>query len=264
MTDHYRHVIKDVSSLIDYEANSRTHSPAQIEQVCRSIKEFGFTNPVLIDEEDTIIAGHCRVTAAKRLDMLSVPCVILEGLSEEQKKAYVIADNQLALNAGWDFDILKDEVESLTNVDFDIDLLGFDDDFLIGLTALEGESEPSMSEEQYTQKVDAPIYEPSDEKPNIEDIYNGEKTKELINEIENSSLSADEKAFLFSAAYRHTVFDFEKVANFYAHSSEECQQLMENSALVIVDFDKAISEGYVRLNDALSDLFESDKGDRVE
>lgn len=119
-----------VSDLIPYINNSRTHSDEQVNQVASSIKEFGFTNPVLIDDKGGLIAGHGRIMAAKKLGINEVPCVELKGLTEAQKKAYVIADNQLAMNSGWDLDVLKLEVQNLTELDFDLDLLGFDDDFM--------------------------------------------------------------------------------------------------------------------------------------
>jgi len=97
------------------------------------MREFGFTNPILIDDEGSIIAGHGRVLAARKLGMDEVPSITLSGLTKAQRKAYVIADNQLALNAGWNLDILKVEIEALTELEFDRDLLGFDDDFLSGL-----------------------------------------------------------------------------------------------------------------------------------
>lgn len=119
--------------LIPYVNNSRTHSDQQVQQVASSIKEFGFTNPILIDEDSGIIAGHGRLMAAQLLGLDEVPTITLEGLTEAQRKAYVIADNQLAMNADWDLDALKVEVDRLTELDFDIDLLGFDDDMLAGL-----------------------------------------------------------------------------------------------------------------------------------
>ena len=122
--------IKLVSELIPYANNSRTHSENQVSQVAGSIKEFGFTNPVLIDDKGGIIAGHGRVLAAKKLNMLEVPCIELSNLTAAQRKAYVIADNQLALNAGWDLDMLRVEVEDLQSMEFNVDLLGFDDDVL--------------------------------------------------------------------------------------------------------------------------------------
>ena len=118
---------KSTENLIPYANNSRTHSEDQINQVASSIKEFGFTNPVLIDEQGGIIAGHGRVMAAKKLGLAEVPTITLEGLTKAQVKAYVIADNQLALNSGWDFDILNLEVESLTEMGFDVSLLGLSD-----------------------------------------------------------------------------------------------------------------------------------------
>ncbi len=116
--------------LIPYVNNSRTHSDQQVQQLASSIKEFGFTNPILIDEDGGIIAGHGRLMAAQKLGLDEVPTITLEGLTEAQRKAYVIADNQLAMNAGWDFEALRIEVDRLSELDVDIDLLGFDDDFL--------------------------------------------------------------------------------------------------------------------------------------
>jgi len=122
-----------VMDLIPYVNNSRTHSDDQVMQVASSIKEFGFTNPILIDGDGGIIAGHGRLMAAKKLGLAMVPCIRLSHLTEAQRKAYVIADNQLALNSGWDIDILRVEMERLKELDFNIDLLGFDDDFLDSL-----------------------------------------------------------------------------------------------------------------------------------
>tara|TARA_R110000787_G_scaffold145573_1_gene259361 strand:+ start:362 stop:1564 length:1203 start_codon:yes stop_codon:yes gene_type:complete len=138
--------------IIPYINNSRTHSEQQVQQVAASIKEFGFTNPILIDGDSGIIAGHGRLQAAQMMGMDEVPTITLEGLTEAQRKAYVIADNQLALNAGWDLDALKVELERLGELDFDIDLLGFDDDMLAGLM----EEEPA---EGLTDEDDVPELE---------------------------------------------------------------------------------------------------------
>jgi DNA modification methylase len=135
MRDKYNLHHKRVADLIPYVNNSRTHSDEQITQVASSIKEFGFTNPVLIDEQDGIIAGHGRIMAANKLGLDEVPCIVLEGLTEAQKKAYVIADNKLALNSGWDIDLLKVELEGLNDLGFNLDLLGFSDDELNDLLA---------------------------------------------------------------------------------------------------------------------------------
>ena len=149
---------KDVDDLIPYVNNSRTHSDEQITQVAASIKEFGFTNPILIDENNGIIAGHGRLMAAKKLKLEQVPTITLQGLTDAQRKAYVIADNKLALNAGWDFDLLKIEIESLQEDDFKLDLLGFDADELNGILgfddiAEEDEEEPEQDyEDNYKEQ----------------------------------------------------------------------------------------------------------------
>lgn len=131
----YEHVVKSLGDLVPFARNSRTHSDLQINQICASIREFGFTNPVLIDDAGTIIAGHGRVMAAHKLGLESVPCIVLAGLTDAQKRAYVIADNKLAMNAGWDFDLLASELEGLQADGFDLALLGFADDELHDLLA---------------------------------------------------------------------------------------------------------------------------------
>ena len=116
---------RSVIDLKPYEKNSRKHGEAQVAQIADSIKEFGFTNPVLIDEHDTIIAGEGRMLAAKKLKMLTVPCIVLPGLTDTQKAAYVIADNKLALNASWDDDMLQQELLHLGELEYSLNLTGF-------------------------------------------------------------------------------------------------------------------------------------------
>jgi len=144
-----------VGDLIPYVNNSRTHSDEQVMQVASSIKEFGFTNPILIDDDGGIIAGHGRLMAAKKLGLAMVPCIRLGHLSEAQRKAYVIADNQLALNSGWDLDALKLEIDRLGELDFDIELLGFDDDFLTSLM-IEEPSEGLTDEDAVPEAPETP------------------------------------------------------------------------------------------------------------
>ena len=122
--------------LIPYANNSRTHSEEQVAQIAASIREFGFTNPILIDAEDGIIAGHGRVLAARKLGMAEVPCIRLGHLTEAQRRAYVIADNKLALNAGWDEELLRVELEGLKSLDFDTSLTGFTEDELAALLSI--------------------------------------------------------------------------------------------------------------------------------
>ncbi len=147
---------KNIKELIPYCNNSRTHSDEQVLQIASSIKEFGFTNPVLIDGQGGIIAGHGRIMAAQKLKMDEVPTITLSDLSEAQKKAYIIADNKLALNSGWDDELLKIELEQLKELDFDLGLIGFSDDELALLMGGET-TEGLVDEDQVPELVDDPV-----------------------------------------------------------------------------------------------------------
>ena len=131
--DFYKHTIANVSDLIPYALNSRTNSEEQLAQLAASIREFGFTNPVLIDEDNNLIAGHGRVFAARTLKLKKVLAILVTGLDDRKRRALVIADNKLALNADWDIDALKVELEDLAG-DFG-ELIGFSQDELVELLA---------------------------------------------------------------------------------------------------------------------------------
>lgn len=122
-----------ISEIERYSRNARMHSPEQVQQLVNSITEFGFTNPVLVDEVNSLIAGHGRLAAAEQIGLTKVPAIRVTGLTENQIKALRIADNQLALNATWDLDLLAAELNELHDEEFSLDLLGFDDDFIRGL-----------------------------------------------------------------------------------------------------------------------------------
>ena len=132
MSEIYPYTKTSVEKLIPYARNARTHSDAQVAQIAASIREFGFTNPVLIDAEGGIIAGHGRVMAARKLGMKEVPTITLAHLTETQKRAYILADNQLALNSGWDDEMLRLELAELGELGFDLELAGFDDGEMFG------------------------------------------------------------------------------------------------------------------------------------
>jgi DNA modification methylase len=145
-----------IATLIPFAKNSRTHSDAQVAQIAASIREFGFTNPVLVDEANGIIAGHGRVLAARKLKLTEVPCIRLAHLTDAQKRAYVIADNKLALNAGWDEAMLKLELADLKALDFDLDLTGFNTDEIDALLAepgTEGLTDPDDTPEPPVEPV---------------------------------------------------------------------------------------------------------------
>ena len=145
-----------LDKLIPYARNSRTHSDAQVAQIAASIKEFGFTNPVLIDETGSIIAGHGRVMAARKLAITDVPSIRLTHLTEAQKKAYIIADNKLALNAGWDDEMLAVELTDLKDIGFDLDLTGFSTDEIEALLAPAG-TEGLTDEDAVPEVPEAPV-----------------------------------------------------------------------------------------------------------
>jgi ParB-like chromosome segregation protein Spo0J len=148
----------NTSDLIPYARNSRTHSEQQVSQVAGSIREFGFTNPVLIDGDNGIIAGHGRVMAAQLIGMDKVPCVRLAHLTETQKRAYIIADNKLALNSGWDEAMLGLELSDLREADFDLDLIGFDaDEIELALNPEGPNFEPGTEDEQGKLDEKSPI-----------------------------------------------------------------------------------------------------------
>jgi hypothetical protein len=119
--------MQPVEDLIPYDKNPRTHSPTQIERIAASITEFGFTNPILVDEDLNVIAGHGRLMAAQALELDVVPTIKLGRLTEAQRRAYVIADNQIALNSGWDDDLLQSELNELASAGFDLSVLGWGD-----------------------------------------------------------------------------------------------------------------------------------------
>lgn len=247
--------VLDVEKLVPYARNSRTHTSKQVDKIAASIREFRFLNPVIVDEAGGIIAGHARVMAAKKLGLEQVPCIEAAHLTEAQRKAYVIADNRLAEDAGWDNDLLKIELEELQRADFDLSLTGFSVKEQHSILELEEDDD-----ERYTKKTTSPVYEPSGEQPPVADLYDSSKHRGLVEQIKSSGLPGDEQEFLIAAASRHIRFDFEAVANYYAHASEECQRLMEASALVIVDFEQAIELGYVRLTEELREAYAKEKG----
>jgi DNA modification methylase len=144
-----------VADLIPYARNARTHSDAQVAQIAASVKEWGWTSPILVDEAGSIIAGHGRVMAARKLGLPDVPVMVATGWSEAQKKAYVLADNQLAMNAGWDMDLLKVEMGDLNFEGFDLSLIGFDDKLLADLLAdpTEGLTDPDEVPETPVEPV---------------------------------------------------------------------------------------------------------------
>ena len=199
------------------------------------------------------MAGQGRVEAGKRLDIKEVPCIVLCGLTDAQKKAYVIADNKMALNAGWNEELLKTELENLKDLDFDLELTGFSKKELDKLFDEINESNP------YTAKTEIPQYEIKGEMPEIYELIEEEKVNQLIEDIRKSNVGEKEKEFLIKSAYRHYGFNYSKIAEYYCHQNKEMQELMEKSALVIIDINNAIAEGYAELKEEMEEMIENEE-----
>lgn len=259
------------ADLIPYARNSRKHSPEQIDQIAASLREFGFLAPVVIAPDNTILAGHGRILAAQKLGLEYVPAVRAEHLTEAQRRAYVIVDNRLSETSEWDTKMLTIELHDLS-INFpniDMEAMGFSDDELSELNidlsfgdgGEGGEGSDSQNDENiYSTKIESPVYIPTGPKPPIAELYDLETAEKLIAEIDASALPEDEKRFLRFAAYRHVVFDYRNIAEYYAHSSAKTQEIMENSALVIIDFNKAIEKGFVQMTKDLAEAYKNEEG----
>ena len=146
-----------IDKLIPYARNPRTHSDAQVAQIAASIAEFGFNNPILVDTKAGIIAGHGRLLAARKLQLKEVPVIVLDHLSEAQKRAYILADNRLALNAGWDVDLLRAELTALQAEDFNVGLIGLEDEELARLLAAQDAAEGLTDEDAVPALPETPV-----------------------------------------------------------------------------------------------------------
>lgn len=260
--------------LIPYARNPRKNDHA-VEKVASAIKEFGFRVPLLARSDGSLVDGHLRLKAAQKLNLDTVPVLLCDDMTDAQIKAFRISVNRMAELADWDTELLTLEIQELGELGFDSSLTGFDSiSSLAEPFDFNPEEKPTPSEQSehpeqdqenpYTQKVESPVYEPKGEKPELAELFNTQKTDELVAEIEKADVPVDVKAFLTLAAQRHTVFDFGKIAEFYCHSPKSVQELMEKSALVIIDFNKAIENGFVQLSKDIAELYKAQTQDVVE
>jgi hypothetical protein len=235
-------VMREVADLIPYINNPRKNDAA-VDMVASSIKNFGFKVPIVIDGKNEIVSGHTRLKAAKKLGIDKVPCIVADDLSEQQIKAFRIADNKVSELSIWDDELLKIELEGLQDI-----FTGFDSD----------ELEDVEVENPYTMKVQTPVYEITDNDPRAEDLVNRTKTNYLIEVINQADISFEDKEFLTLAAYRHLVFSYKDIADYYARADKVVQELMEQSALVIIDYENAIRNGFVSLSKTITDMMEEE------
>jgi hypothetical protein len=246
-----------LDKLIAYAGNPRKNDHA-VEAVASAIKRFGFRVPVLAKSDGSLIDGHLRVKAAKHLGMEEVPVVLCDDLSEADIKALRISINRMAELAEWDAELLSAELEGLAAEGIGLEDVGFDESSLKELGALLDQPPGELGEGQYTKKITVPIYEPQGPKPPVSELFDSEKTERLLQKISEANLSEEIEKFLCLAAHRHAVFNFQQIAEYYAHSEPEVQRLFEESALVIVDFNKALESGYVTLGEKLRDSYLED------
>jgi len=234
-----------ISKVKGNPSNPRIIKNDKFKKLVTSIKEFPEMlklRPIVVDENFMVLGGNMRLKASKEAGLSEVWIEIAEGLTEEQKKEFIVKDN---VGFGeWEWDILANEWDSVQLAEWGLDVWENQDDGIV------------EEDDTYTRKIVAPTYEPKNEKPIIDDLFSTQKADELIHKIKQADLSEEELMFLSHCALRHTVYDYSKIADFYAHSSKEIQELMEDSALVIIDFDKAIEKGYVKLTKDIAAAYE--------
>ncbi len=249
-----------INKIIPNSDNPRIIKDYKFRKLVNSIKEFPEMlekRPLVVDENMVVLGGNMRLKACKEAGLSEVDVIIAKDWNEEQKKQFIIKDN---VSFGeWDWEVLANEWDhqQLDNWALDLPLAGSDNAEFFGL-------EDESDEEAYTKKIDAPEYEPKGDKPEFKELFNEDKTKELIEKIELANISKQDKRFLTKAAQRHIIFNYSKIAEFYCHADKQVQELMEDSALIIIDFKKAIQQGYVTLNEQITEQYLKDFGDDGE
>jgi hypothetical protein len=230
--------------------NPRIIKDDKFNKLVNSIKEFPKMleiRPIVVNEKMIVLGGNMRLKACKEAGLKEVFIIKAEDLTEEQQKEFIVKDN---VGFGeWDFEHLANEWDSEKLQDWGLDIPEFE---------IEGNTDEDAKNQEYSTKIDSPNYETKNEKPKISELYDFSKTEQLIKEIEDSSVNDDVKKLLIVSAQRHIVFNYKNIADYYAHSDKNTQELMEKSALVIIDFDKAIENGYVKLTEGIKELYEEE------
>jgi len=239
-----------LSTLKLNDRNPRTIKTEAFERLCKSIErdsEFMKYRPIVCDKARVIIGGNQRYRACVHLGKKEVPenwVCFADDMSEEQRKRFILVDNAPDGMAGeWDWDILGADYNYK-----ELDDLGFGE-ILRDLADVDAETV-----ERYTQKIVAPVYTPKGMCPSIAELIDRSKTEELQKHIDKKEMHAEIALFLKHAAERHTIFNFGRIAEYYCHANVQTQELMEDSGLVIIDYDKAVECGFVHLTDRLAEL----------
>jgi len=233
--------------------NPRVIKDHRFENLKKSITEFPKMmelRPIVINADNIILGGNMRFKALKDLGYKEVPDEWVKqasDLTEEETRRFIIADNVGFGEHDWD--MLANDWDTQELEDWGLEGFPFEIE------------EESLSENDYTNKIEAPNYEPKNEKPNVVDLYDSKKYIDLIHKIEYSEISEDEKDFLKVCASRHIVFNYSNIADYYAHSDKTTQELMEDSALVIIDFKKAIENGYIELTEEIKNSYMKEYGE---
>tara|TARA_R110000851_G_scaffold279620_1_gene432915 strand:- start:6352 stop:7065 length:714 start_codon:yes stop_codon:yes gene_type:complete len=231
-----------ISAIKSNPDNPRIIKDDKFKKLVKSIKGFPQMlelRPIVVNNDMVVLGGNMRLKACKEAGLTEVPIIKASELTPDQEKEFIVKDN---VGFGeWDWDILANEWDADLLEEWGLDGFPFDKDV-----------------EEYTSKVDSPIYDTKNIKPKESDLYNLDKYNQLIKEIENLNLTKEEDLFLKLSAGRHIEFSYSKIADYYAHSNSEVQELMENSALVIIDYEKAIEKGFVDLHRTIKILSDTD------
>ena len=244
----------EVGDLTPWADNPRVNDHA-VGQVAKSIERFGFAAPIVARCDGDgleVVAGHTRLKAAHKLGLDRVPVRVLD-LDPADARLLALADNRLGELADWSDD-LGDLMQRLDDEGLDLEGLGWSNEELTALLA----PEAIEADDTYTGTVESPIYEIKGERPDESDLYDTARSGELKAKIEALDLDDKAKSFLLAAADRHTAFRYDRIAEYYAHAPPEVQGLMEDSALVIIDFDKAIELGFVHMTATVGAAYGAD------
>lgn len=253
----------NVNDLKRAEYNPRkelTPEDKEYQKIKNSIQEFGYVEPIIINKDKTIIGGHQRLSVLKDLGYNEVDCIVVD-IDKTKEKALNIALNKIT--GEWDLNKLGDLLLELDSENYDLELTGFDNYEIENILA-PVETNEEDEENPYTTKINIPQYEIKGEEPKISELYDYNKTQELLNEIEKANITEEQKEFLRKSATRHTAFNYSKIAEYYAHQDKEMQELMEKSALVIIDFDDAIKNGYAQLKKDIDDMANNEEEEYEE